>query len=118
MVGVIVRLHLALSRHRMTGSKAAQVGLGATLGLALAVATVAAGCRSTTAKKSDSGGTHPASAGVEPSPGDRSPSARPGSPGEELRAGDRPPSASVPDPGESPGTPPNCSAGSIAPFRP
>ena len=40
MVGVIVRLHLALSRHRMTRSKAAQIGLGATLGFALAVATV------------------------------------------------------------------------------
>ena len=40
MVGVIVRLHLALSRHRRTGSKAAQIGLGATLGFALAVATV------------------------------------------------------------------------------
>lgn len=40
MVGVIVQLHLALSRHRRTGGKAVQIGLGATLGFALAVATV------------------------------------------------------------------------------
>ena len=40
MVGVIVRLHLALTRNRMTGAIAAQRALGATLGFALALATI------------------------------------------------------------------------------
>lgn len=43
MVGMIVRLHLALTTNRMTGGKAAQLILGASLGFVLATATIVLG---------------------------------------------------------------------------